>query len=57
MGVCKDIQYNKKYVSFLNMIKLEISETFIDINFDSNFWDHMQKDDQLLSFQAIHFEM
>ena len=34
MGVCKDIQYNKKYVSFLNIIKVRISETFIEINFD-----------------------
>ena len=34
MGVCKDIQYNKKHVSFRNVIKLKISETFIEINFD-----------------------
>ena len=36
VGAWKDIQYSKKYVSFLNMIKLKISETFIAINFDSN---------------------
>ena len=36
MGVCKDIQYNKEYISFLNLIKLKISETVIEINFNSN---------------------
>ena len=36
MGVYKDIHFNKKYVSFPNMIKLKISETFIEINFNSN---------------------
>ena len=40
-------QYNKKYVSFLNMIKLNISETFIEINFDWNFLDHVPKWDWL----------
>ena len=47
MDVCKDFQYNKKYVSFLNMIKLKISDTFIEINFNWNFLDHIQKWDQL----------
>ena len=31
----------------LNMIKLNISEAFMEINFAPNFWNHMQKDDQL----------
>ena len=34
VDVCQDIQYNKKYVSFLNMIKVKISETIIELNFD-----------------------
>ena len=33
IGVCKDIQYNEKHVSFLDMVKLNISETVIEIKF------------------------
>ena len=45
LGVCKDIQYDTNYVSFLIMIKLDTSETFIEINFNSNIWDHNQIND------------
>ena len=53
MGVCKDIHYNKYYVSLLNMMKQKISETFIEINFNLNIRDHIQIDDRLFLSQAM----
>ena len=55
-GVYKNIQYNNNYVSFLNVMKLKISEKFIEINFKSNIWHHLQIDDQLFVSQAMHIK-
>ena len=57
MGACKDIQYNKKHFYFFNMIKLKISETFIEMCFDTNFSDRVQKCDWIFLTQTMHLKM
>ena len=37
-------------------MKLKISEKFIEINFKSNIWHHLQIDDQLFVSQAMHIK-
>ena len=37
MGVCKDILCKKMYAYFLSMNKSKISETLLEISFDTNF--------------------
>ena len=50
-------QYNKNHVSFLNMIKLNISETFISISFYSKIWDPNEIDDRSFLSQALHIKL
>ena len=54
VGVCTDIQYNKKYISFQNMIELKISE-ILKINFESNVSDHPQKRGSITFISGYQF--
>ena len=57
MGVFKDIQYNKKPFYFLSMIKLKILQTFLELSFNTNFLDHVQKSDWIFLSQTMDFKM